>query len=294
MMQKKNNWIKKNIVWLMFGGVMILFLLNFSMIFLVPDNNTRGTFGDQFGAVNALFSGLAFTGLIYTIILQRRDLEIQRHDLKLQRDEIALSRQEMEEQTAEFEKQNETLKIQRFENTFFNMLSQFQEIVSSLSAQYGRRDNIQNASGRDFFKFSFESMIIHVELSSEKKPSTIYGGMRNTIKVSGHEGYMGADVPSYLDHYFRFLYRILKFVRDTPLITEFDEEYEYTSMLRAILSRYELVWLYYNGLSENGNEKLKPLIERYAMLKNLRVDLLVDGVDVGSYAKSAYVKTTPV
>ena len=137
---------------------MILFLLNFSMIFLVPDNNTRGTFGDQFGAVNALFSGLAFTGLIYTIILQRRDLEIQRHDLKLQREEIALNRKEMEEQTAEFEKQNETLKIQRFENTFFNMLSQFQEIVSSLSAQYGRRDNIQNASGRDFFKFSFTYM----------------------------------------------------------------------------------------------------------------------------------------
>lgn len=75
--------------------------------------------------------------------------------------------------------------------------------------------------------------------------------------------------------------------------TEFDDEYEYTSMLRAILPRYELVWLYYNGLSYYGNEKLKPLIERYAMLKNLREDLLVEGVDVGTYAASAYVKTRP-
>ena len=40
-------------------------------------------------------------------------------------------------------------------------------------------------------------------------------------------------------------------------------------------------------------EKLKLLIERYAMLKNLRDDLLVDGVDVGSYAESAYRKTRP-
>ena len=81
----------------------------------------------------------------------------------------------------------------------------------------------------------------------------------------GLNGYCKSDIPTYFDHYFRLLYRILKFVKDTPLITEFDDEYEYTSMLRAVLSRYELVWLYYNGLSEYGVEKLKPLIERYAM-----------------------------
>lgn len=108
------NWIKKYLVWIMLGGVFFLFLLNFSMVFFIPDKETRGVFGDQFGAVNALFSGLAFAGLTYTIILQRRDLELQRNDLKLQREELALNRKEMEEQTAEFEKQNETLRIQRY------------------------------------------------------------------------------------------------------------------------------------------------------------------------------------
>ncbi len=34
-----------------------------------------GVFGDQFGAVGALFSGLAFLGLVYSVILQRRDLD---------------------------------------------------------------------------------------------------------------------------------------------------------------------------------------------------------------------------
>ena len=112
------NWVKKNIVWLMFGGVMLLFLLNFSLVFFVDDKDLRGTFGDQFGAVNALFSGLAFAGLIYTIILQRNDLKLQRQDLKLQRKELQLNRQEMEAQTAEFEKQNATLLKQTFETTF--------------------------------------------------------------------------------------------------------------------------------------------------------------------------------
>ena len=287
------GWMRKNIVWLMFGGVIILFLLNFSMIFFVHGENTRGTFGDQFGAVNALFSGLAFTGLIYTIILQRSDLEIQRHDLKLQREEIALNRQEMEEQTAEFEKQNETLKIQRFENTFFNMLSQFQEVVNSLTASYKSRGDEIVVDGREVFRTAFEDMSVFTAIPDGNREFQRFKGIQGAIKSEGLDGYVKADVTPNFDHYFRLFYRILKFVKDTPLITEFDDEYEYTSMLRSILSRYELVWLYYNGLSEYGCEKLKPLIERYAMLKNLREDLLVEGIDVGTYAASAYAKTRP-
>lgn len=287
------KWLKKHLVWVMLGGVVFLFLLNFSMIFFVSDKEIRGTFGDQFGAVNALFSGLAFAGLIYTIILQRRDLELQRNDLRLQREELVLNRQEMEEQTAEFEKQNETLRIQRFENTFFNMLSQFQEVVNSLSINYRKHREYIDVNGRELFRMTFEEMPVTVEIPKGDLSCRRFIGMEKALKSENLEGYCKSDVPSYFDHYFRLLYRILKFVRDTPLITSFDDEYEYTSMLRAILSRYELVWLYYNGLSEYGCEKLKPLIERYAMLKNLRKDLLVDGVDVGTYADSAYVKTMP-
>lgn len=40
-----------------------------------PEN--AGTFGDMFGAINALFSGAAFAGTIYAILLQRKDLETQ-------------------------------------------------------------------------------------------------------------------------------------------------------------------------------------------------------------------------
>ena len=153
-------WLKKNLVWVMLGGVVLLFLLNLSMVFFVEDCNVRGTFGDQFGAVNALFSGLAFTGLIYTIILQRRDLKLQRDDLRLQREELVLTRHEMEEQTAEFEKQNETLKIQRFENTFFNMLSQFQEVINNLSAQYRKLRQDIEISGRELFENYFETVTV--------------------------------------------------------------------------------------------------------------------------------------
>lgn len=286
------SWMKKNIVWVMLGGVVILFLLNMSLILVNNDPNWRGTFGDQFGAVNALFSGLAFAGLIYTIILQRRDLELQRNDLKLQREELALTRKEMEEQTAEFEKQNETLRIQRFENTFFNMLSQFQEVVNSLSVT--ARVNMENVEyvGRDVFSVLFTNVTVYVDIPKGDRKQQAFLGMRHAIGKLGMEGYMHSEVPTQFDHYFRLLYRILKFVKTSPLITKFEDEYEYTSILRATLSRYELVWLYYNGLTF-GKNKLKPLIERYAMLKNLRKDLLVEGANCEEYAESAYRKTIP-
>ena len=51
----------------------------------IHDPEKQGQFGDQFGAVNALFSGLAFAGLIFTIILQKKELALQREELTLAR-----------------------------------------------------------------------------------------------------------------------------------------------------------------------------------------------------------------
>lgn len=288
------EWGKKNLAWVMLGGVVCLFLLNFSMVFFVSYENTRGTFGDQFGAVNALFSGLAFAGLIYTIILQRHDLKLQRRDLRLQREELALTRKEMEEQTAEFEKQNETLKIQRFENTFFNMMSQFQEVVNNLTVMVTTSSGIYESKGRDVFQAQFEKTVVYVDLKNEAKNKARFRGMKGALEKYNLDGYLYSDTPTCFDHYFRLLYRILKFVKTTSLVTTYEEEYEYTAMLRAVLSRYELVWLFYNGLTY-GEDKLKPLIERYAMLSNLRTDMLANcsEIDEGAYDPSAFTKTIP-
>ena len=49
----------------------------------------------MFGAPNALFSGLAFAGVIYAIILQRNELRLQREDLQLSREELRLTREEL-------------------------------------------------------------------------------------------------------------------------------------------------------------------------------------------------------
>ena len=142
--------MKKKFLYISSGIVALLWLANMGVKLCFDSWSDAGTFGDQFGAVNALFSGLAFIGLIYTIIQQTESIqqqtkslnqqsksiaqqqvsidqqnsciELQREDLQNQKAELELNRQEMERQTAEFEKQNAIMKKQAFEGTFFKML----------------------------------------------------------------------------------------------------------------------------------------------------------------------------
>lgn len=65
---------------------------------LAGDNATlehRGQLGDSYGSVNALFTGLAFAGLIFTILLQHREIRLQRADFAAQIEEMRQSREEI-------------------------------------------------------------------------------------------------------------------------------------------------------------------------------------------------------
>lgn len=45
------------------------------------DTSSTGTFGDTFGVPNTLFSGLAFAGLIITILYQQKELALTRDEM---------------------------------------------------------------------------------------------------------------------------------------------------------------------------------------------------------------------
>jgi hypothetical protein len=108
----------------------------------------RGTLGDMFGTVNALFSGLAFAGIIFTILLQRKELGYQRKELR--------------ETRAEFVIQNKTLKNQRFENTFYNLVSLHNQIVNDIDYDKIRSINrervLVTVKGRDVFRDRFNTL----------------------------------------------------------------------------------------------------------------------------------------
>jgi hypothetical protein len=97
------------IVLLTFG---VLFGGYFSIVtYIYPDLVNRGQFGDMFGGMNALFSGLAFLGVIYAMWLQREELELQRRELELTRRELKRTAAAQEKSEKALSKQAESLKL---------------------------------------------------------------------------------------------------------------------------------------------------------------------------------------
>lgn len=80
-----------------------------------------GTFGDAFGTLNALFSGLAFSGVLITLLIQRKDL------------------QGSQEQNFR----------QQIDSQFYNMLSLQQGVVQSFDI---KKNGVVKMLGRDCFK----------------------------------------------------------------------------------------------------------------------------------------------
>ena len=76
-------------LFILLGSVAIAQLVFGIAIYCIfHDWTASGAFGDTFGAINSLFSSLAFGALIYTIILQSNELKIQREELILTREQL--------------------------------------------------------------------------------------------------------------------------------------------------------------------------------------------------------------
>ena len=81
-----------------FSAVLLLWALAPVVVaYFYPDLAHRGQVGDLFGSVNALFSGLAFAGVIIAILLQSEELELQRHEIAANRAELARAATAQEE-----------------------------------------------------------------------------------------------------------------------------------------------------------------------------------------------------
>lgn len=219
------------------AGVVVVWSLTF-FLFFINKWDERGQFGDMFGAVNALFSGLAFAGLIITLILQRRELE-------LQRDELVQTRNE-------FVEQNKTMKRQRFENTFFNLMTMLQHITDNLDYVCPDGADMFEAKGREVFK-------------------KFYREKDNFDGTHGIKGYLSnkdlgmlTQYPDFefFNHYFHFFDGIVSYIDGSDLL-ENEERYQYTVMLRNTLSDNERYLVFYYYAACGGWHK--QMAEEYAL-----------------------------
>jgi len=276
------NWAWR-FVW--FGaGVAIL-----SVVFFIWKNTEAGfglnLLGDfMAGSVASLWS-LAGLFFIYVAFLgQKQQLLNQQLEIMYSQLEVKYTRLELSGQKEEMVAQNKTLRQQKFENTFFQLLSLFNSIVNSLDIR-GRQTLAVTTSGRDCFEVFYRRLVVHLS-------NLIYGeGINNgdvstaTVEqvVSAYDKLYSKD-KSDLSHYFRTIYHIIKFIDKSDI----ENKKQYIAIARAQLSSYEQILIFYNCLHDNGKEKFKPLIEKYAVFKNIDDSIIINEEHFSAYADGAY------
>ena len=222
---------------------------------LSGDHSRWAQFGDYLGGVlSPIFAFLGFLALLVTIYIQTREL---RHSVRI------------------LGEQSESLRLQNFESAFFEMVRFHHDIVKDMDFLLRTGTRVE---GRDCFKRLFErlerSYVIEMKRDASPSEPLAVAAYRRFYDANQHE----------VGHYFRNVYRILKFVDRARV----EEKADYTGILRAQLSSYELALLFYNALSPVGT-KLKPLVEKYALLENMDVRLLIRAdSDVSMFAAEAY------
>lgn len=256
----------------------------------------RGQFGDKFGAVNALFAGFAFAGIIFTIFLQNR--------------EIKQTKAMLEAQLLDSNKQ-------RFDSTFFQLLALHNDITDKLQDTHnnGRAAFIDfntriKSQDPDFASFAAFQKLEREEIRNLKDSRKVLEETRrklNDAEISNLEAMLEkgvACIDNYLDdqlaiqekkirvaytkaaeqhidkysHYFRNLYHLLLFIKESPLIED-HERVRYAKFVRSQLSEPELFTIFYNSLTkielpgreemELGYPKMGKLLHRFDILQNL-------------------------
>ncbi len=226
----------------------------------------------KFDPLNALFSGLAFWGVIYAILLQKSELALQRKELELTRGEVRGQKEQLEAQ-------NLTMKQQRFENTFFSLLNLFVNLIDSMEIRTVDEGRTVEFKGRDCFnRLYYELQTVYRHMKHDA-PS----GDSKALCVAAYDQFT-RDRQVSVGHYFRTLYNIVKFVDKSHV----ENKQTYINILRAQLSSLELNLLFYNCISKYGRGKFIPLVEKYGLLENMDFPSLLDPKHRELFEESAY------
>lgn len=212
-----------------------------------------GTWGDFTGGLlNPILTFITFLALILTLWLQRQ--------------ELSLTREEMVRSANALEGQAESLKKQSFEKTFFEMMSLHNSIVEAIDLVNSDKGTVTR--GRDAFNVFYTRLTktyrSRVEVNSDK------GQGYTTLETAQLSYFLfWKDAKTELGHYFRFLFNFFRFIERSEINDPF-----YPKLLRSQLSDQELLILFYNNISEQG-QPFQHYAELYELFDNLPVERLL-------------------
>ena len=218
------------------------------------------------GSVGPVWA-LAGVAIIYIAFLgQQLQILRQQEDLKLAQEQAETQKKEMIEQ-------NERLRHQQFEAHFFELMKFQNDIVNSMEYSRSSPDPINHTStivipikGKKCFMALWEALKqeygrhLNPKVNSSDRMTDVYEKFYRMVQ-------------SDIGHYFRNLYKLTQFV-DVSYMTD-ERKHEYVDLIRAQLSTYEQLLLWYNCHDIIGR-KFKPLMVKYNLVKNVPKKKLLD------------------
>ncbi|MBI1493063.1 putative phage abortive infection protein [Halocynthiibacter styelae] len=217
-----------------------------------------GQAGDMFGGLTALFSGLAFAGLIAALFTQRQELITQRKELTLQRKELEQTRN--------------VFQRQKFESTYFHLLKLFRDYAETTSCQRG---DFSNRCAVNTRRDVFTGQALLRELAAE----SVQGKFPREADLDKFEGKTLREFKAWYDEcgdfflgpYFRLLWNCVRLVDEQKTHDMNDKEkLGFVRYLRSTLSPAEVKLLALYGLSEVGRKVGDENIARYQLIKYLK------------------------
>ncbi len=266
------------IVMLFAFGILMLYLNQFGYIFFLNDKNSwetiikenieidkidkiekLGQVGDFIGGtLNPLFALFSFMLLLMTVKIQNKSLKNSQEELKLTREELARSANAQE-------KQIESIKIQNFETTFFNLINLHNKLVDNFSFEKVTFEYIQktlkNNKGSNFndkpiFYKEEAFKILCKDIEEKSKTDALYFTKFNEVY---NEYYRKKQ--NIVNKYFENIHQIFKFISNSKFNE--NEKKKYSDMFRVQFSQDELKLLFYHCIGDRGSITLKPYVERF-------------------------------
>nr|WP_256471805.1 putative phage abortive infection protein [Oceanicola sp. 502str15] len=201
---------------------------------------------------------LAFLWIIVTVWLQSQELAAQREVL-------SATEEEFHESNLNYEKQ-------RFETSFFELISTQNSITSSIRHTYrplrfseGRlvSEERLTVSGRDYFPFFYNLLFDKDKDWSGVSPAESLAETLAEYRDLYEK--QGAN----LGHYFRFTYNAMRTISENPHCQP-----RHKKLFRALFSDYELAVLFYNCQTTTGANMMK-YAETFALFNNLPKGILI-------------------
>ena len=168
-----------------------------------------------------------------------------------------------------------SLKSERDQISF--RYSSFDSVRSSLVVI----DNDTKVFGKEVFKFLFLDYPYSYSYHT-------YKGLYGFLKGAGDGAYTKSESLSILSPYFNLLFEYLRYIDSCTFISQ-EEKANSVKILRASLTPFEVIMLYYHGLMpEHESDMLRKLLEKYSMLVDMDFEYLIADNNYRRYEPSAF------